>query len=121
MSIKYKIDIMEALKNKGYSSYRIRKEKLFGQKTLQDFRDGTVVLSQDLLSKLCGILGVQPGDLLIYVSDDPTGMTEKETQAERQAKDRTMILEATKNGSTVEVKTKSKKNHHFSLENLHKN
>lgn len=70
MPIRYKIDIMEALKNKGYSSYRIRKEKLFGQKTVQDFRDGTVVLSQDLLSKLCEILICQPGDLIEYVPDD---------------------------------------------------
>ena len=70
MPIRYKIDIMEALKNKGYSSYRIRKEKLFGQKTVQDFREGTVVLSQDLLSKLCEILECQPGDLIEYVPDN---------------------------------------------------
>lgn len=70
MPIRYKINIMDALKEKGYTSYRIRKEKLFGQKTVQDFRDGTVVLSQDLLSKLCEILECQPGDLIEYVPDD---------------------------------------------------
>lgn len=67
MPIRYKINIMDALKEKGYTSYRIRKEKLFGQKTVQDFRDGTVVLSQDLLSKLCEILNCQPGDLIEYI------------------------------------------------------
>lgn len=58
---------MDALKEKGYTSYRIRKEKLFGQKTVQDFREGTVVLSQDLLSKLCELLECQPGDLIEYI------------------------------------------------------
>lgn len=67
MPLRWKIDITEALKDKGFSSYRIRKEKLFGQKTLQDFRDGTVVLSYDLLEKLCDLLDCQPGDLLEYV------------------------------------------------------
>ncbi len=67
MSIRYKIDIMEALKSRGYSSYRIRQEKIFGQKTVQDFRNGTVVLSQDLLSKLCELLECQPGDLIEYI------------------------------------------------------
>lgn len=70
MPIRYKIDIMEALKNKGYSSYRIRQEKIFGQKTVQDFRNGTVVLSQDLLSKLCELLECQVGDLIEYIPEN---------------------------------------------------
>ena len=70
MPIKYKIDILEALKEKGFTSYRIRKEKIFGQKTLQDFRNGNVVLSADCLEKLCNILDCQIGDLIEYVSDD---------------------------------------------------
>ncbi|MDR4076568.1 MAG: helix-turn-helix domain-containing protein [Ruminococcus sp.] len=70
MPIKYKIDILEALKEKGFTSYRIRKEKIFGQKTLQDFRNGNVVLSADCLEKLCNILDCQIGDLIEYVSDE---------------------------------------------------
>lgn len=70
MPIKYKIDILEALKEKGFTSYRIRKEKIFGQKTLQDFRNGNVVLSADCLEKLCSILNCQIGNLIEYVSDD---------------------------------------------------
>ena len=40
MSIRYKIDVMDALKSKGYSTYRLRKDKIFGEKTMQDFRTG---------------------------------------------------------------------------------
>ena len=70
MALKYKIDLVAALKEKGYSTYRIRKDGLFGQKTLQDFRTGNVVLSVDCLGKLCRLLNCQPGDLLEYVPDE---------------------------------------------------
>ncbi|WP_302488303.1 helix-turn-helix transcriptional regulator [uncultured Ruminococcus sp.] len=70
MPIKYRIDILNALKEKGFTSYRIRKEKLFGQKTLQDFRNGNVVLSTECLEKLCNILDCQIGDLIEYIPED---------------------------------------------------
>ena len=38
MPIKYKIDILAALKEKGYSTYRLRKEKLIGEATIQQLR-----------------------------------------------------------------------------------
>ena len=69
MALKYRIDIIQALKAKGFSSYRIRQENIFGQKTLQDFRLGNVVLSVDCLDKLCRLLDCQPGDLLEYKPD----------------------------------------------------
>ena len=76
MALKYKIDLVSALKENGYSSYRIRKDNLFGQKTLQDFRNGNVVLSVDCLDKLCRLLKCQPGYLLEYVPND--SLAEKE-------------------------------------------
>ena len=36
--IKYKINIMDALKNKGYTSYKLRKDKIFGEATMTKFR-----------------------------------------------------------------------------------
>ena len=67
--IKYKIDILTALKGAGYSSYRLRKEKIFGEKTIQDFRAGVPVLSDECLSKLCRLLNLQPGDIIEYTDD----------------------------------------------------
>ena len=69
MPIKYKIDVLATLKEKGYSTYRIRREKIFGEGTIQAFRSGTMV-STDILSKLCALLSLQPGDI-IYFEDDP--------------------------------------------------
>lgn len=69
MAIKYKIDVMEALKSKGYSTYKIRKEKIFGESTLQDFRNGKVVMSTDCLEKLCKLLDLSIGDIIEYVEE----------------------------------------------------
>lgn len=68
MPIGYKIDVISALKAAGYSTYRIRKEKLFGEATLQKFRQGELV-SWENVSMLCKLLSCQPGDIMEYVED----------------------------------------------------
>lgn len=65
MPVRYKIDILEALKAAGYSTYKIRKEKLLGQSTLQQLRKGELV-SWANISRICQLLKCQPGDILIY-------------------------------------------------------
>lgn len=67
--IAYSIDILAALKEKGYSSYRIRKEKLFGEAQLQKLRSNELV-SKETLNTLCKLLNVQPGEILKYIPDD---------------------------------------------------
>jgi putative transcriptional regulator len=65
MPIKYKIDVLIALKEAGYTTYKIRKEKIFGEATLQKIRNGELV-SWDNISTLCKILNCQPGDIVEY-------------------------------------------------------
>jgi putative transcriptional regulator len=67
--IKYKIDILEELKNKGYSSYRLRKDKIFGEATIQKIRNKDQI-NFDNLNKICELLECQPGDLIIYIKDN---------------------------------------------------
>lgn len=69
MSIEYKIDILKALKDAGYSSTRLRKEKIIGEATIQRLRHKQSV-SFEVLSKICDLLNCQIGDLLIYKKDD---------------------------------------------------
>lgn len=69
MAIKYKIDILAALKEAGYSTYRIRKEKIFGESTMQDFRNNQAVMSADCIEKLCKLLNCQVGDILEYIEE----------------------------------------------------
>ncbi len=70
MPIKYKIDVLAALKDAGYSTYRIRREKIFGESHVQQFRQNEVTNSMDVLAKLCELLHCQPADLIEYVADD---------------------------------------------------
>lgn len=71
--IKYKINIMKALKSKGYSSFRLRKENLFSQATMTKFRNGIICYGNNgsNLDKLCRLLDCQPGDIIEYVPDGP--------------------------------------------------
>ena len=69
MAIRYKIDILAALKEKGYSSQRIRKEKLIGQSYLQQLRHGELV-SWKTLDTICALLDCQPADLIEYVKEE---------------------------------------------------
>ena len=68
MAIRYKVDILAELKKKGYSSTRIREEKLIGPSYLQQLRRGELV-SWKTLYTICSLLECQPGDLIEYVEE----------------------------------------------------
>lgn len=68
MPVKYKIDVLEALKDAGYTTYKMRREKTFAEGTIQAFRRGEMV-GMDNIGRVCRLLHCQPGDLLEYVED----------------------------------------------------
>lgn len=68
MAIRYKVDVMAALKEKGYSSTKIREDKLIGQAYLQQIRHGELV-SWKTFNTLCTLLDCQPGDLIEFVKE----------------------------------------------------
>ena len=72
MSIKYD-KLFALLKEKGYSTYRIRQEKLIGQGTLTALRNGTGGLDAKTMDRLCTVLGCQPGDLMEHVPEEQGG------------------------------------------------
>lgn len=69
MPIKYKIDVLAALKAAGYSTYKLRKDKILAESTLQQFRNGDIVSTENL-ARVCELLNCQPGDVLEYVPTD---------------------------------------------------
>ena len=66
MPMRYKVDVIAVLKEAGYNTNRIRKEKIMGEAMLQKIRDGQMV-SWAALGKLCSLLDCQPGDLIEFV------------------------------------------------------
>lgn len=72
---KYKIEVMPALKEAGYTAHYLTHTKpmTFGQATLQKFRVGEKMPSWDELDRLCKLLKCQPWDIVEYVPDpEPT-------------------------------------------------
>ena len=66
MPLQFKIDVVSALKEKGYTTYRIRNEKILSESTVQKLRAGKGV-SWENIETLCRLLECQPADLLEYV------------------------------------------------------
>ena len=64
--LRYKVDILAALKEAGWTTYKIRKEKLIGERVMQRIREGELP-SWGALDVICGLLHYQPGDIVEYV------------------------------------------------------
>ncbi len=68
MPIVYKINVLQALKDAGYNTNKIRKEKIMGEAMLQKLRQGQMV-SWATFETICGLLDCQPADLIEYVKE----------------------------------------------------
>ena len=68
MPIKYKLDILFALKEAGYNTNRLRKDKLLSEGVIQALREQKYISLLNI-SKICSLLNCQPGDILEYVKE----------------------------------------------------
>ena len=69
MQIKYD-KLFTLLSEQGWTTYRIRKEKLIGQGTLTALKHGTGGLDHKTIARLCCTLNCQPGDIMEYTEDN---------------------------------------------------
>ena len=69
MALRYKVDVIQLLKDSGYSTYAIRKEKLIIENMLQKLRNKEMV-SWATVDTICRLTHSQPGDILEYVPDE---------------------------------------------------
>ena len=69
MALRYKINVLDALKAKGYTTYTLCKQKLLSESTIQKLRAGEGV-AWDNLETLCRLLECDIGDLLIYQNEE---------------------------------------------------
>lgn len=68
--LRYKVDLQQKLKEAGYSSYRLRRERLLPESTVQKLRTGNTAITLESLNVICNILRCQPGDILEWVAED---------------------------------------------------
>jgi len=60
--------LFRLMQEKGLTTYRIRKDKIISEGTLQKLREGKSVTTEAIAS-LCKALDCQPGDIMEYVDD----------------------------------------------------
>lgn len=58
------------MKDKGLTTYKIRKNKIVSEGTLQSLREGKSVTTE-AIANLCKVLDCQPGDIMEYIPDQP--------------------------------------------------
>ena len=68
---KYKIDVLQTLKETGYNTNKLRKEKLLNESAIQYLRENKIIGIKPL-ECICALLDCQPGDILEYIPDELT-------------------------------------------------
>lgn len=69
MPLIYKVDLLQLLKDKGYNTNKLRKEKILAESTIQKLRDYKPI-SWANIEQICKLLNCQPGDIMEYVPDE---------------------------------------------------
>ena len=72
--LKYKVDVLFELKNHGYTTTRLRQEKLLNESALQYIRQGKPI-GPIPLDAICRLLECQPGDILEWAPDPDANIT----------------------------------------------
>lgn len=67
--IEYKLDVMKALAERGYTANKMRREKILGQSTMQRLREKKDI-NTATLNIICVILKCQPSDIFRVTATD---------------------------------------------------
>lgn len=63
--------LFRLLEEKGITTYYLRQNKIMGQQTYYNLKNGKGNLGTETLEKLCNLLECQPGDLMEYLPTKP--------------------------------------------------
>lgn len=67
--IRYKIDVLEALKKRGFTTYKLRHDKLISDSTVSKLRKSEMI-GLKTIDQLCKLLRCDVGDIIQYVEGD---------------------------------------------------
>lgn len=67
--LRWKIEPLKALKEKGYTTYKLSKEQILSVGTIQKLREQKPI-GWENLNKLCRLLNCQVGEILEYIPDE---------------------------------------------------
>lgn len=67
--LRYKIDVLQALRDKGFSGYKLFKSSVLGQATMNKILHGEPVKLLTI-EKICDLLECQPGNIIEFIEDE---------------------------------------------------
>ena len=67
------LDVMKRLADSGWSSYRIRRERVLPEGTMTRIRSGQSI-TLATIDTICRLCSCQPGDFLRYIPDEEEGI-----------------------------------------------
>lgn len=65
----YKVNVMKELNKRNIRATDVREKGILGESQLTKIRKG-IVVGTNALETLCGILDMQPGEIIEYIPDD---------------------------------------------------
>lgn len=65
----YKFNVLDLLRENGYNTTRLRREKLLSEASIQSLRAGKMI-GHIALDKVCELLEMQPGNIIKYVNNE---------------------------------------------------
>ena len=68
--IYYKIDILKELKNKNLTTYTLKKDNILSGSLMNKIKNNNTDISLKKLDDICRLLGMQPGDIIGYTSEE---------------------------------------------------
>ncbi len=68
MPLRYKIDVLSALKAAGYTTYKIKTDKLLSESTVQKLRNRQPI-SWENIERICKLLKCDVSDVIEYKED----------------------------------------------------
>ena len=80
--IRFKINVLEELKKRGYNTTKLRNEKIIPEGTITKIRNAyntnsNINISTNTINTICALLHLQPGTILEYIPDE-TGAGENQ-------------------------------------------
>lgn len=69
MPLVYKLNVLQALRESGYNTTKLRKEKILAESTIQKLRENKPI-SWSNIEQICSLLSCQPGDILEFKNEE---------------------------------------------------
>lgn len=67
--LRYRTNLLEELEDRGFTQFRLKKDKILGSSTIDKLREGKMI-GINALEKICDLLDMQPGDLIENRKED---------------------------------------------------